>query len=566
MYVPCAISQDSASHRPSTQFTLPRNALRTEREDNNRKKLSGDSNRIQRVRRGKEEAGVMKQAYTNTIRGGGGRPLTIATGSKKARKSNSNVPKCAYGSACNRKGCAFRHDKPTNATQQYESYHDDPKSKICKQFLGGICSYGNKCLNRHPGEEEAERVRAQYKKHNCTYGDDCMTEGCLYFHPWEVEEVKSSNPELLCQEVNGLTINGSSIIPTYEQWIATNCPAPATMDEAESYNIWYYPGSGMQRQPYEVYTLMYPQQTTSSLNATSQLWQPATNNIVSQPAPQSFQEWKQKGCPYPDWFTSDHDPWYDDDNRRREMEEVYELLYGEGAEETFALQQEVQNEAFPTPAELLANSNDISSSNQTIPAEAPTSGWASIAAKRPPQSVERTMTATVDRNATATYQQNSNSAKTKRPVAIPKEVWLPDTANSAYFHISNPIERFNAVNDYHKAHLSTVKIPLCFESNGTKNSALLDVHFQSAKTITPVLNRFLPKALSANSEVWIVTGSGQHVGVGHQRREGGGVLFNAVKRYLEEHEDDRGFEFRIGKDTSGGKNKVSGGAFLVRKI
>eukprot|EP00984_Skeletonema_dohrnii_P009831 scaffold3785_cov101-Skeletonema_dohrnii-CCMP3373.AAC.7 len=513
----------------------------------------------------------MKQAYTNTIRGGGGRPLTIATGSKKARKSNSNVPKCAYGSACNRKGCAFRHDKPTNATQQYESYHDDPKSKICKQFLGGICSYGNKCLNRHPGEEEAERVRAQYKKHNCTYGDDCMTEGCLYFHPWEVEEVESNNPELLCQEVNGLTINGSSMIPTYEQWIATNCPAPATMDEAESYKIWYYPGSGMQRQPYEVYTLMYPQQTTSSLNATSQLWQPATNNIVSQPAPQSFQEWKQKGCPYPDWFTSDHDPWYDDDNRRREMEEVYELLYGEGAEETFALQQEVQNEAFPTPAELLANSNDISSSSQTIPAEAPTSGWASIAAKRPPQSVERTMTATVDRNATATYQQNTNSAKTKRPVAIPKEVWLPDTANSAYFHISNPIERFNAVNDFHKAHLSTVKIPLCFESNGTKNSrggkvALLDVHFQSAKTITPVLNRFLAKALSANSEVWIVTGSGQHVGVGHQRREGGGVLFNAVKRYLEEHEDDRGFEFRIGKDTSGGKNKVSGGAFLVRKI
>jgi hypothetical protein len=518
----------------------------------------------------KEEAAIMKQAYTNTIRGGGGRPLTIATGSKKNRKSN--IPKCAYGSACNRKGCAFRHDKPSSTAQQYESYHDDPKSKICKQFLGGICSYGNKCFNRHPVEEEAERVKAQYKKQNCTYGDDCMTEGCLYFHPWEAEEAESNNAELLCQEVNGLKI-GSNMIPTFEQWIATNCPAPATMDAAESYNIWYYPGSGMQRQPYDVYTLMYPQQTTSPLNADSHLWQPATNNnIASQPTPQSFQEWKQKGCPYPDWFTSDHDPWYDDDGLRREMEEVYELLYGEGAQETFALQQEVQNEAFPTPAELLASShNDTSSSSRTIPVDAPTNGWASVAAKRPPQAAGPTMSATIDRNATVAYQHNNNSAKIKRTVAIPKEVWLPDTSNAGYFHIADPIERFNAVNDCHKAHLSTVNIPLCFDSNGKMNSsggkvALLDVHFQSAKTITPVLNRFLPNALSSNNEVWIVTGSGQHVAVGHQRREVGGVLFNAVKRYLEEHEGEMGLEFRIGKDTSGGKNKVNGGAFLVRKM
>lgn len=54
--------------------------------------------------------------------------------------------------------------------------------------------------------------------------------------------------------------------------------------------------------------------------------------------------------------------------------------------------------------------------------------------------------------------------------------------------------------------------------------------------------------------------------VGHQRREGGGVLFNAVKRYLEDHEEEMEWEFRIGKDCSGGKNKISGGAILVRKI
>ena len=63
-----------------------------------------------------------------------------------------------------------------------------------------------------------------------------------------------------------------------------------------------------------------------------------------------------------------------------------------------------------------------------------------------------------------------------------------------------------------------------------------------------------------------MTGSGHHVAVGHQRREGGGVLFNSVKRYLEDREEEMTLEFRIGKDTSGGKNKTSGGAFLVRKV
>lgn len=514
----------------------------------------------------------MKQAYTNTIRGGGGKPLTITTGSKKGNKSKMQVPKCAYGTACNRKGCAFRHDKPTIVTQQYESYHDDPKSKICKQFLGGICSYGSRCLNRHPGEEEAERVRAQYKQSNCTYGDECMTEGCLYFHPWEAEEAESSNAELLCQELGGMGLQSAHEIPTYEQWIATNCPAPATMDANESYNIWYYPGSGMQRQPYEVYTLMYPQHasSTSFLNATSQSWQPAMESSTQQ-EPQSFQEWKSKGCPYPDWFTSDHDPWYDDDGLRREMEEVFQLLYGEGAEEMRKKVEEEENEANPTPAELMTSSSNGISGRQTMTVETPTSGWASIAAKRPPPQAANPKSVEVERKTTVPVPNGTNPAKKSRPVSIPKEVWLPDTANSDYFHMyPNPIERFNAVNAYHKPHLSTVKIPFCFDNHATNNSkggkvALLDVHFQSAKTVTPVLNRFLPKAIAVNNEVWIVTGSGQHVGVGHQRRESGGVLFNAVKKYLEEHEDELGLEFRIGKDTSGGKNKVSGGAFLVRK-
>lgn len=63
----------------------------------------------------------MKQAYTNTIRGGASRnPLTISTG---GRSNKQQIPKCAYGVACTRKGCAYRHPDPTEG---YDSYHEDP--------------------------------------------------------------------------------------------------------------------------------------------------------------------------------------------------------------------------------------------------------------------------------------------------------------------------------------------------------------------------------------------------------------------------------------------------------
>ena len=69
----------------------------------------------------------MKQAYTNTIRGGSRQPLSIAvgprSGGKGKRRNQRKVPKCAYGAACTRKGCLYDHDVPAAA---YESYHDDP--------------------------------------------------------------------------------------------------------------------------------------------------------------------------------------------------------------------------------------------------------------------------------------------------------------------------------------------------------------------------------------------------------------------------------------------------------
>ncbi|KAL7542643.1 hypothetical protein ACHAWF_007224 [Thalassiosira exigua] len=547
----------------------------------------------------------MKQAYTNTIRGGSRTPLTIATGSKKGR-GGKQLPKCAYGAACTRKGCAYWHPPPSAAP--FESYHDDPRSKICKPFLAGLCSYGNRCMNRHPAREEADAVRAAYKEKSCSYGDDCQTEGCLYYHPWEAAEVVGDadySEENICTAMGGLQVASAPTagVPTYEQWLALNCPPPPTMDENYVYNVWHYPGSGMQRSPWEVYGLMYPQQfnntATAGANgsAASHTWGATASHVNAAPQapmsvneppkqdPKTFQDWKRQGQPYPSWFCSDLDPWYDDDGRRLELEEVYEVLYGENAEENFAKKQrELQAESDPTPAELAAvlSTNGNPQGASAVHHTTSTGGWASIAAKRPASNQNQYQEYSDSGNGSRTGNQSAawgysstNTEQKRHSVIIPKEVWLPSTANSDCFHLyPNPIERFNAVNSHHKPYLASVTIPTCFEgsnpdyekpSKGGK-VAVLDVHFQSAKTITPVLNRFLTPALKKNDEVWIVTGSGSHVAAGHQRRESGGVLFNAVKRYLQEREDEMALEFRVGKDTSSGRNKISGGAFLVRKL
>lgn len=479
--------------------------------------------------------------------------------------------------------------------------------------MAGLCTYGQRCLNRHPAQAEADAVRATYKEKVCSYGDDCQTEGCLYWHSWEaaeaVEEAEYTGE--ICEAVGGLHLevaaNGG--IPTYEQWLLLNCPPPPTMDESLAYNIWHYPGSGMQRTPWDVYCLMYPPQTFSNttLTATSQRWEPESNNAHALPQswelannvkfqpnddPKTFQEWKKKGQPYPPWFCSDLDPWYDDEGVRRSLEEVYEVLYGENAQDNYNRKMQAQQIANdPTPAELAAmlNANDPLCSRSPVVKE-PTStkgGWARIAAK-PPVPIQKQSVSEIKNgissnagfanNISTPGEGSVNSEQKRGTVVIPKEVWLPSTANADCFHLyPNPIERFKAVNNHHKSYIASVDIPLSFDNcniniinsgsspNSKSKVALLDVHFQSAKTITPVLNRFLVPALKKNDEVWIITGSGHHVVVGHQRREGGGVLFNAVKRYLEEHEDELALEFRIGMDASGGKNKSSGGALLVRK-
>lgn len=582
----------------------------------------------------------MKQAYTNTIRGSGGRnPLTIATGPKKgggggggrntggkksSRQKQQQVPKCAYGAACTRKGCAYRHptrtmiaDSPEKGSRAvYESYHEDPSSQICKPFLANLCTYGSKCLNRHPGPEEAESVRLKYKQKPCSYGDECQTEGCLYFHPWEAGEEQfypldeHQDPHMgqdaygdqISTAVNGLTLESGAVhystdhsslytptpataaaAPTYEQWLAMGCHPPSTLantpeGQTQLYNMWHYPGSGLQRDPWEVYSLMYPdmvvqQNEGAEFNGTSNGDGQDWTATPEEDDPKTFDEWKKKGCPYPAWFyEADHgDPWYDDSGLRRGFEEVYEVLYKEGARDQHNNRKDEETTHDPTPAESATTPTDPSSPAIQLPKQP--SGWAGIAAKRPDPSVLARSPSGLNPNSRTFVVTGAASANVgTKTVSMPEEAWLPDTANSDFFHIyPDPIERFMAVNERHKSVLANRTIPRTFPNSGGGDGgisrskrggsgvALIDMHFQSAKTAEAVLDKFLTLALINHAECWIVTGSGHHVGSGHQKREERGVLFNVVRRYLDTNADT--LEHRIGKDGSGNR-----GAFVVREL
>ena len=84
---------------------------------------------------------------------------------------------------------------------------------------------------------------------------------------------------------------------------------------------------------------------------------------------------------------------------------------------------------------------------------------------------------------------------------------------------------------------------------------MIDLHFQSIKTFPVVLSEVLPDKLVKFSQVWIVTGTGHHVG-NKTHQKGGGALENAVVEWLQ-HE---GYGFKRGKDRNG-----QGGAILVER-
>ena len=123
-----------------------------------------------------------------------------------------------------------------------------------------------------------------------------------------------------------------------------------------------------------------------------------------------------------------------------------------------------------------------------------------------------------------------------RTVTVPQDLWTHEVArDSSAFHIADPLERYRAVN------ARSVPPP--------GEDALVDLHFQTLRTVGPVLDAVLVPL--KGRVAWVVTGTGHHRS-GHQAE---GTLFAAVEEYLKE----RRLPYEVAKDVNGYR-----GAFRVR--
>jgi Smr domain len=126
-----------------------------------------------------------------------------------------------------------------------------------------------------------------------------------------------------------------------------------------------------------------------------------------------------------------------------------------------------------------------------------------------------------------------------KSVKIPQDLWNAHiNRDSQVFHIPDPMERY------------------AFVSASVKRSDVIDLHYQSTKTFAVVLANVLPEKLRDHGQVWVVTGTGHHVGRStHQK--GGGALESAVLSWL----SSEGYDFCRGRDRNG-----HGGAVLVKAL
>ncbi len=128
-----------------------------------------------------------------------------------------------------------------------------------------------------------------------------------------------------------------------------------------------------------------------------------------------------------------------------------------------------------------------------------------------------------------------------RTVRIPQDLWnAHENRDSSLFYITDPLERYQKV------------------ATAIQRPDVIDLHFQSVKTFPIVLETMLPlkllnKSPEAPQQVWIVTGTGHHVGT-KTHQKGGGALESAVIAWLADHN----YKFCRGKDRNG-----QGGALLV---
>jgi hypothetical protein len=139
---------------------------------------------------------------------------------------------------------------------------------------------------------------------------------------------------------------------------------------------------------------------------------------------------------------------------------------------------------------------------------------------------------------------NANNKKNIRTIPIPLEIWnVTENRDAAVFAMyDDPMERYAAVQRQRQKQ----------QQNNAQDN-VMDLHYQSLATFPVVLDTLLDGLLEQHGTVWIVTGTGHHVGR-RTHQKSGGALEAAVLSYLTEH----GYSFKQGKDKTG-----QGGALFV---
>eukprot|EP00934_Nitzschia_sp_Nitz4_P008312 Nitzschia sp. Nitz4//scaffold244_size29068//26118//28211//NITZ4_008068-RA/size29068-processed-gene-0.23-mRNA-1//-1//CDS//3329543868//8302//frame0 len=204
---------------------------------------------------------------------------------------------------------------------------------------------------------------------------------------------------------------------------------------------------------------------------------------------------------------------------------------------SFSLPKQMPSWGNPLQSESIASSYSSGSSNLAAGPGGPVS-FANIASRGHDKQRQMSSANDVSQGTTSTA-----SAATIPTVRIPQDLWNPhENRDSSVFYIADPMERYRQVS---------------MTNARDHRTDVIDLHFQSTKTFGVVLEQVLPSKLPQHAEgVWIVTGTGHHVG-SKTHQKGGGALQSGVIQWLQDH----GYKFAKGKDRNG-----LGGALLVTGV
>lgn len=117
--------------------------------------------------------------------------------SQKSSSKTKVEVECRYGTACNRKGCFYKHSKPRHRNNDSSESAGD----ICFAYLAGTCTFDSRCYNRHPNDDDCESIMAALKTKPCRFGRNCYTEGCLYSHGEAVDGARSLDATIKTPQV-----------------------------------------------------------------------------------------------------------------------------------------------------------------------------------------------------------------------------------------------------------------------------------------------------------------------------------------------------------------------------